>query len=100
MVSNFHLITYGYTAYRIFAHGYGWGKILGYVLFATAAWFVERLVGLNAIRYLNSDYTYLESTMYASFMYLIGYREHITEYPFMSIEWPEESGDSISPAAL
>ena len=34
--------------------------------------------------------------MVSSIGYLVGWNEHVTEYPFMDAEWPEEwSGDEV-----
>ena len=51
---------------------------------------------VDAIRTLKPDYPYLDTGLIASVRYLVGINDHLTQYPFMDVEWPtEEFGDAI-----
>ena len=90
IVSNLQIPLMGYITYLLYVGGYGWFDLTTYLSFATFVWFLSTYVGTDAIRTLQPDYPYLDSQLIASVRYLFGINDHLTEYPFMDVEWPSE----------
>lgn len=97
IISNLQWPLNGYIGYLLYTGGFGWFDIgVTYVSFATTIWQLYNRSAVDAIRTLKPDYPYLDSTLIASVRYLVGIDDHLTQYPFMDVEWPsEEVGDAI-----
>lgn len=49
---------------------------------------------MDAIRFLDKDYPFIDTLMYPSIFYLLGILDHEKYYPFEDVPWPaEEEGD-------
>ena len=96
VVSNLQWPISIYIMYELSSATVGWGWITLYGVYALASWgLYNYLYAMPSIKTLRPDYPYLDSSLVASFLYLLGISEHLTEYPFMSVEW-EPTQDSIN----
>ena len=88
VVSNLQWPINIFIMYQLADASAGWGWVTIYGIYALASWGLYNfLFAMPSIKTLRPDYPYLDSSLSASFLYLIGLNEHVTEYPFMNVDW-------------
>jgi len=58
-------------------------------------WGLAHFFGMGAITFLDRDYPYLDTVLEPSIFYLLGIKDHVTQYPFEDVEWPEDEEEEI-----
>ena len=87
VVSNLNMVIYGYVWYRLFQAEAAWQYLVTYALWIVMQYFVTGFFGVGALKQLDRDYPYIDSSLEPSLLYLVGLYEHsrLEDYPFMSI---------------
>ena len=66
-----------------------------YIFFQMIWWGLTSFLGMGAVTFLDRDYPYLDTTLIPSIFYLLGISQHVEQYPFEDVEWPEDDEKEI-----
>ena len=93
--SNLEWVVNIYGIIMLFDGDVGGGWIFMYGFFQLIWWALTAFLGMGAVTFLDRDYPYLDTTLIPSIFYLLGLSEHVEQYPFEDVEWPEDEEKDV-----